>query len=127
MGIYLPLEADLLIPVGAVLGWFYNRWAVTARSPAFAERMGVLMATGLIVGESLMGVVYAFAVAGAEKAGSKDSANVLALVQPYGSVIVVSVIVFAIAILGLYFWTKGRASVAPVPGDDAIVQEATYR
>src|SRR5206468_3159212 len=24
MGIYLPLEADLLIPVGAVLGWFYN-------------------------------------------------------------------------------------------------------
>jgi len=127
MGIYLPLEADLLIPVGAVLGWFYNRWAVTARSPAFAERMGVLMATGLIVGESLMGVVYAFAVAGAEKAGSKDSANVLALVQPYGSVIIVSVIVFAIAILGLYFWTKGRASVAPVPGDDAIVQEATYR
>ena len=28
------------------------------------------MATGLIVGESLMGVVYAGAVAGAEKAGS---------------------------------------------------------
>jgi putative OPT family oligopeptide transporter len=25
MGIYLPLEADLLIPFGAVLGWFYNR------------------------------------------------------------------------------------------------------
>ena len=69
MGIYLPLEADLLIPFGALLGWFYNRWAMTARSPAFAERMGVLMATGLIVGESLMGVVYAFAVAGAEKAG----------------------------------------------------------
>src|SRR5205814_6291918 len=70
MGIYLPLEADLLIPVGAVLGWFYNRWAMGSKSPAFAERMGVLMATGLIVGESLMGVVYAFAVAGAEKAGS---------------------------------------------------------
>src|SRR3954471_12222826 len=74
MGIYLPLEADLLIPFGAVLGWFYNRWAMRSKSPAFAERMGVLMATGLIVGESLMGVVYAFAVAGAEKAGSTDSA-----------------------------------------------------
>jgi hypothetical protein len=35
--------------------------------------------------------------------------------------------VFAIAILGLYLWTKGRASVAPVPGDDAIAPEATYR
>src|SRR3954463_8046123 len=127
MGIYLPLEADLLIPVGAVLGWFYNRWAVTARSPAFAERMGVLMATGLIVGESLMGVVYAFAVAAAEKAGSTDSANVLALVQPYSSVMIVSLVVFAAAIAGLYVWTKGRASVAPVPGDDAFVEEATYR
>jgi putative OPT family oligopeptide transporter len=127
MGIYLPLEADLLIPVGAVLGWFYNRWAMTSRSPAFAERMGVLMATGLIVGESLMGVVYAFAVAAAEKAGSPDSANVLALVEPYSSVIMVSVVVFAVAILGLYVWTKGRASVAPIAGDDAIVQEATYR
>jgi hypothetical protein len=127
MGMYLPLEADLLIPVGAVLGWFYNRWALTSRNPAFAERMGVLMATGLIVGESLMGVVYAFAVAGAEKAGSKDSANVLALVEPYSSVILVSILVFAIAIAGLYIWTKGRASVAPVAGDDAIAPEATYR
>jgi len=127
MGIYLPLEADLLIPVGAVLGWFYNRWAMTARSPAFAERMGVLMATGLIVGESLMGVVYAFAVAAAEKAGSADSANVLALVEPYSSVMIVSLLVFAAAIAGLYVWTKSRASVAPVPGDDAFVQEATYR
>lgn len=127
MGIYLPLEADLLIPVGAVLGWFYNRWASTARSPAFAERMGVLMATGLIVGESLMGVVYAFAVAGAEKAGSKDSANVLALVEPYSSVIVVSMIAFAIAIAGLYLWTKGRASVAPALDDAPTPTEATFR
>jgi len=127
MGIYLPLEADLLIPVGAVLGWFYNRWAMRARSPAFAERMGVLMATGLIVGESLMGVVYAFAVAGAEKAGSKDSANVLALVEPYGSVMIVSLVVFAAALAALYVWTKGRASVAPIPGDDVFVEEATYR
>jgi uncharacterized oligopeptide transporter (OPT) family protein len=127
MGIYLPLEADLLIPVGAVLGWFYNRWAMQSRSPAFAERMGVLMATGLIVGESLMGVVYAFAVAGAEKAGSKDSANVLALVQPYSAVIEVSIVVFILAIAGLYYWTKGRASVAPAPADDAQTPEATYR
>jgi len=127
MGIYLPLEADLLIPVGAVLGWFYNRWAVTARSPAFAERMGVLMATGLIVGESLMGVVYAFAVAGAEKAGSPDSANVLALVPAYGSVMAVSLVVFAAALAVLYFWTKGRASVAPAFDDAATPSEATYR
>jgi putative OPT family oligopeptide transporter len=120
MGIYLPLEADLLIPFGAVLGWFYNRWALQSKSPAFAERMGVLMATGLIVGESLMGVVYAFAVAGAEKAGSKDSANVLALVEPYSQVMIVSLVVFVVAIGGLYFWTKNRATDAPAPGDTAF-------
>jgi len=127
MGIYLPLEADLLIPFGAVLGWFYNRWAMGAKSPAFAERMGVLMATGLIVGESLMGVVYAFAVAGAEKAGSPDSANVFALVEPYSAVMVVSLVVFAVSIGALYFWTKSRASDAPAPGDDAVVPQESYR
>jgi len=127
MGIYLPLEADLLIPIGAVLGWFYNRWAMRAQSPAFAERMGVLMATGLIVGESLMGVVFAFMVGAAQKAGSKDPANVLALIEPYSWVIPVSILVFALAIAGLYVWTKGRASVAPAPGDDAIAPEASYR
>jgi putative OPT family oligopeptide transporter len=127
MGIYLPLEADLLIPVGAVLGWFYNRWAMQSKSPAFAERMGVLMATGLIVGESLMGVVYAAAVAGAEKAGSPDSAAVLALVEPYGAVMLVSLVVFSAAIGALYFWTRGRASDAPAPDDDALVPEPSFR
>ena len=127
MGIYLPLEADLLIPVGAVLGWFYNRWAMRAKNPAFAERMGVLMATGLIVGESLMGVVYAFAVAAAEKAGSPDSANVLALVEPYSAVMIVSLIVFTGAIGALYFWTKGRASDAPAPADHAPTLEPEFR
>src|SRR5438270_2672497 len=127
MGIYLPLDADLLIPVGAVIGWFYNRWAMGAKSPAFAERMGVLMATGLIVGESLMGVVYAGAVGAAQKAGSAEPANVLALIPAYSSVIWVSLVVFSAAIAGLYFWTKARASDAPAPGDDAFVEEATYR
>ena len=27
MGIYLPMALTLLIPVGAVLGWFYDNWA----------------------------------------------------------------------------------------------------
>jgi cytochrome bd-type quinol oxidase subunit 2 len=91
-----------------------------SKSPAFAERMGVLMATGLIVGESLMGVVYAGAVAGAEKAGSADSANVLALIEPYSAVMFVSLVVFALAIGALYMWTKSRASDAPAPADDAF-------
>jgi len=125
----LPMEANLLIPFGAALGYFYNRWALASRSPAFAERMGVLMATGMIVGESLMGVVYAAAVAGAEKAGSADSANVFALIPAYSSVMVVSLVVFTVAIIGLYMWTKSRASDAPAPDDNAAVPEpeASFR
>ena len=128
MGIYLPMEVTLLVPVGALIGWLYNRWADRSANPAFAERLGTLMATGLIVGESLMGVAYAAIVAGAEKAGSADSANVMALLaEPYAQVMLVSIVVFAIAIVGLYAWTRARAAVPPVPGDGIAPAEAGIR
>ena len=59
MGIYLPMALTLLVPVGALIGWLYERWAERAGNPEFAKRMGVLAATGLIVGESLFGVAFA--------------------------------------------------------------------
>ena len=37
------------------------------------------------------------------------------------------VVVFAAAIGALYFWTRGRASDAPAPDDNAVVPEASYR
>src|ERR1043165_6978643 len=63
MGIYLPMALTLLIPLGAVLGYFYDKWADRHANPEFAKRMGVLGATGLIVGESLLGVAFAGVVA----------------------------------------------------------------
>ena len=53
MGMYLPMALTLLIPVGALIGHLYERWAGRTRNPEFAKRMGVLGATGFIVGESL--------------------------------------------------------------------------
>ena len=64
MGIYLPMSLILPTVTGAVIGWFYDRWAAKRPDPEFARRMGVLTATGLIVGESLWGVVFAGIVAG---------------------------------------------------------------
>ena len=58
-GIYLPMSLTLPMVIGAVTGHFYDRWADRGPRPAFARRMGVLMATGMIVGESLFGVLYA--------------------------------------------------------------------
>src|SRR5699024_9312512 len=53
----------LIIPIGAALGYVYNKWADKQANPQRSKRMGVLMATGLIVGESLFGVINAGIIA----------------------------------------------------------------
>src|SRR3546814_13924483 len=63
MGIYLPMSLILPTVIGSVVGRFYERWADKRPNPDFARRMGVLTATGQIVGESLWGVVFAGIVA----------------------------------------------------------------
>lgn len=59
MGIYLPMSCTLPVVIGAVLGHFYDRWADRSENPERAKRLCVLIASGLIVGESLFGVVLA--------------------------------------------------------------------
>lgn len=64
MGMYLPMSLTLLIPIGALLGRAHDRWAERSGGDVeLKKRLGVLMATGLIVGESLFGVVFAGIVA----------------------------------------------------------------
>jgi putative OPT family oligopeptide transporter len=121
MGIYLPMALTLLIPIGALLGHVYEKWATRAPNPEFAQRMGVLLATGLIVGESLFGVIFAGIVA------ATNSDAPLALVKDFGLAIPIGLVLFAVAVLGLYAWTKGQAAVPALAGDDALTPEATYR
>ncbi|MEA3038189.1 MAG: hypothetical protein QOE79_702 [Sphingomonadales bacterium] len=59
IAIYLPMSATLMVIVGSVLGWLYDRGAARAKDPERYKRTGVLTATGLIVGESLFGVLLA--------------------------------------------------------------------
>jgi putative OPT family oligopeptide transporter len=59
LGIYLPTSATLMIVVGAVAGWFYDRRADRTSRPEAAKQLGVLLASGLIVGEGIMQVVIA--------------------------------------------------------------------
>lgn len=65
MGMYLPSSLTVIIPIGALIGYFYNRWAKKQHNPELARRLGVLLATGLIVGESLFGVLNAGIIAAA--------------------------------------------------------------
>jgi putative OPT family oligopeptide transporter len=59
IGIYLPMSATFAVVVGAVLAHWYDGRSRTSSNPARAERLGTLVASGLIVGESLWGVVNA--------------------------------------------------------------------
>ncbi len=59
IGIYLPMSATFAVVVGAVLGHWYNKRARNSPNPERAERLGTLVASGLIVGESIWGVVLA--------------------------------------------------------------------
>jgi putative OPT family oligopeptide transporter len=76
LGIYLPTQSTLMIVVGAVAGWFYEKRADRSAKPEARKQLGVLLASGLIVGEGIMGVVFSMA-----KAFSGKSAP-LAVVGP---------------------------------------------
>jgi len=62
LGVYLPMAVTLPVVIGAVIGALYDRWADRRPDPDYARRMGVLTATGMIVGESLWGVGFAVIV-----------------------------------------------------------------
>jgi putative OPT family oligopeptide transporter len=64
IGIYLPMSATFAVVVGAVLSYWYDRRIRRAPNPERAERLGTLVASGLIVGESLWGVINAGLIVG---------------------------------------------------------------
>lgn len=106
MGIYLPMALTLLVPLGALLGWFYDKWAARTSNPEFAQRMGVLLATGLIVGESIMGVVYAAIVA------ATRSDAPLAIVSENPWAVPLGILIFVVIVVGFYFWTRRETAKA---------------
>lgn len=106
MGIYLPMALTLLVPLGALLGWFYDKWAAKTSNPEFAQRMGVLLATGLIVGESIMGVVYASIVA----ATQKDAPLAIIAENPWA--VPLGLVIFTVVVLAFYAWTRRETKAA---------------
>ena len=67
IGIYLPMSATFAVVVGAVLSHWYDRRVRSSANPERAERLGTLVASGLIVGESLWGVINAGLIVGLSK------------------------------------------------------------
>ena len=63
LGIYLPTSTTLMVVVGALVGAFFDSRANREKNSEGVKQLGVLLASGLIVGESLIGVIIAAVVA----------------------------------------------------------------
>jgi putative OPT family oligopeptide transporter len=63
LGIYLPTQSTLMVVVGAIAGWYFDRRAARGPKPESTKQLGILLASGLIVGEGLVGVLIAAFVA----------------------------------------------------------------
>ena len=63
LGIYLPTQSTLMVVVGAVAGWIFERRVERGPKPEGTKQLGVLLASGMIVGEGLIGVIVAGLVA----------------------------------------------------------------
>ncbi len=110
IGIYLPMAVTLPVIVGAVLGKLYDRRAERAVYPKFAKRMGVLLATGLIVGDSLLNVAFAGIVA------ATGSPAAIALAGPDFApwALAAGLVIFVFLVAWLYRYTaRSAASLDP--------------
>ena len=104
-----PRRARLMVVLGALAGWYFDRHADRRTNPAGVKQLGVLLASGLIVGEGLIGVLIAALVA----FSGKDFP--LSLVSDSFAdswAVVLSTITFAVTMVVLYRWVSTLASIA---------------
>ncbi|MGN6528054.1 MAG: OPT family oligopeptide transporter [Burkholderiaceae bacterium] len=100
LGIYLPMSTTLMVVVGAVVGWAWDRRADASRRPASARQLGVLLASGMIVGEGLFGV----AIAALAVFSGKDAPLALVGDNFAGSALWLGGLGFMLATWALYRW-----------------------
>lgn len=62
VGLYLPFELDSSIFLGGVLAWMISKSTNGAKNKERADNSGLLLASGLITGEALMGIFIAIAI-----------------------------------------------------------------
>ena len=105
IGIYLPMAVILPVTIGSVIGWLYDRAADRTRDAEGARRLGVLLATGLIVGESLFGVAFAGVVA----ATRSDAPLALVGAGFATPALIGGTLLFIAMTWGLYRWARRAA------------------
>ena len=105
LGIYLPMSTTLMVVVGAIVGWAWDRRAEASSRPAMRKQLGVLLASGMIVGEGLFGV----AIAAVTVFSGKDAPLAVVGDSFAGTALWLGAIGFVVATALLYRWL-GRVS-----------------
>jgi putative OPT family oligopeptide transporter len=101
LGMYLPTQSTLIVVVGSVAGWYFDRRADRRANPARIKQLGVLLASGLIVGEGLMGVLIASLVA---FSGKDFPLSLVGDSFADGGAMVLGSAAFAVLVLLMYRW-----------------------
>jgi putative OPT family oligopeptide transporter len=104
LGIYLPMSATMAVIFGSLVAKWYEGRTRTAADPARAERLATLVASGLIVGESLWGVLNA----GLIVAFSKD-APIGLVPEDFAPAKWLGLLGFAGIVVWLYRWMVRRS------------------
>lgn len=107
IGIYLPMSATFAVVVGSVLSYWYNKRASSSANPERAERLGTLVASGLIVGESIWGVINAGLIVALSKDAPIGLVGEDFVLGPW-----LGVLGFVGMIIWLYSWMLRRARAA---------------
>ncbi|MFL5464792.1 MAG: OPT family oligopeptide transporter [Gemmatimonadaceae bacterium] len=107
IGIYLPMSATFAVIIGSIVGHWYDGRTRTLPNPERAQRLGTLVASGLIVGESIWGVINA----GLIVAFAKD-APIALVPEAFALAPWLGVIGFVGAIVWLYGWMLRRSRAA---------------
>jgi putative OPT family oligopeptide transporter len=107
IGIYLPMSATFAVVVGAVISHWYGKRARASANPDRAERLGTLVASGLIVGESLWGVLNAGLIVGLSKDAPIGLVPEDFFLGPW-----LGILLFVGIIIWLYWWMLQRSKAA---------------
>jgi putative OPT family oligopeptide transporter len=107
IGIYLPMSATFAVVVGAVISYWYNKVALSSANPERTERLGTLVASGLIVGESIWGVINAGLIV-----GLSNDAPIGLVPESFAPAPWLGVIGFVGIIILLYSWMLRRSKAA---------------
>lgn len=109
VGLYLPFELDSAIMLGGLIAWLVSRYQKNnaaakgekhAAAEKSSERTGLLIASGLITGEALIGILLAIPVA------IYGSSDVMSLDINLGT------IAGAVVIMAICFWLYRQATKA---------------